>query len=130
MRRIRAGGAAHRQPCFCLFEGSPPAARKEAPWKEELVEGPSHLVREEVISDPFLFPSAALPGPPLWVTLPDIVGQRHPGPPAKGGGGAFLGERSWDRRCGHGSWDSPSVARGGPRHSPPCLTIEAGGCSV
>lgn len=39
--------------------GSPPAARKEAPCKEELVEGPSHLVREDFPSDPSLLPSLA-----------------------------------------------------------------------
>lgn len=62
------------------------AARKEAPWKEELVEGPSHLVREDVTSD--LLPSypPAWPSPLLRVTGlgSSILEGSRAGPPAKG----------------------------------------------
>lgn len=79
MRRDqRQGRAAHRQPSFC-FSGQSTAARKEAPWKEELVEGSSPLVSEDVTSD--LLPSSppAWPSPTLRIVGLGIVGWQHPG---------------------------------------------------
>lgn len=53
--------------------------RKKAPWKEELVEGSSHLVSKDVTSD--LLPSSppAWPSPTLRVAGLGIVGWQHPG---------------------------------------------------
>lgn len=79
MRRDqRQGRATHRQPSFCL-SGQSTAARKEATWKEDLVEGSSHWVSEDVTSD--LLPSSppAWPSPPLRVAGLGIVGRQHPG---------------------------------------------------
>lgn len=61
-------------------------ARKETPWKEELVEGPGHLVREDVTSDLLPCYPPAWPGPPLRVIGLgiSILEDSRAGPPAKG----------------------------------------------